>query len=73
MKRTRVRPTHDFLFMDPIRGEPLDGRRFSELVMDAIEASCSVPNIGSQKLRRSFAAGYTPRPTCICTPGLSIL
>ena len=41
MKRTKVKPVHDFLFMDPHRGEPLDGRRFSELLMEVVEASCS--------------------------------
>ena len=60
MKRTKVKPVHDFLFMDPHRGEPLDGRRFSELLMEAVEASCSFKKVGTQKLRRSLATGHTP-------------
>jgi hypothetical protein len=60
LRHTKREEDHGFVFMGTKTGEPLDAKRFSEDLMDAVHVACGVQGVGSQKLRRVFAAGSSP-------------
>ena len=53
---------HGNLFVNPKNGTPFDRRRFSEFLVDTTKEATTFEKLGSQKLRRIFAAGTPLQP-----------